>query len=240
MQQRKLTFVIPGYNAEDNLQKLVASLKSQRDKDWQAIMIDDCSDDGGGLWREACDVHEGDKRFNAISNEKWGRKYALRTIVETCYEYVKDGIVAIIDGDDQLCNDDTVSLIKAAHDEPGVVAWTAHGWDINGMNISKEMPANVDPYSWPWCSSHLKTFDAELLKRIPESNFKDHKGNWFERGYDQALMLPLLSVCKKRKYIHDVCYLYNINSVSIDNRDWAEKKQLGTINFVRARGFLSK
>ena len=54
-------------------------------------------------------------------------------------------------------------------------------------------------------------------------------------------MLPLLSLTKNRKYLSDVCYLYNIDSVSIPgvDRDWAEMEQLSTINLVRSRGFLS-
>ena len=62
---------------------------------------------------------------------------------------------------------------------------------------------------------------------------------WFKRGYDQALMLPILSLTKNRTYVNEVCYLYNIESVSVDDRDWAEMEQLSTINLVRARGFLS-
>ena len=100
------------------------------------------------------------------------------------------------------------------------------------------MPSNVNPYQWPWCTSHFRTFRASLLSEISDENFKNIKGEWFERGYDQALMLPLLYLTKNRKFIEDVCYLYNIESVSVNDRDWAEMKQISTINLVRSRGFL--
>ena len=106
------------------------------------------------------------------------------------------------------------------------------------MNISREMPNNVNPYQWPWCSSHLKTFKASLLKSINDDNFKDLDGNWFIRGYDQALMLPALYVANNRKYVDEICYQYNINSVSVENRVWVEKDQMFTINLIRARGFV--
>ena len=75
---------------------------------------------------------------------------------------------------------------------------------------------------------------------MKDKNFLDANEKWFERGYDQALMLPLLSLTKNRKYIDEICYLYNIDSSSIpkDERNWHEMKQISTINFVRARGFL--
>ena len=108
------------------------------------------------------------------------------------------------------------------------------------MNISRDMPAHVDPYSWPWCTSHLRTFRASMLKNISDKNFQDTSGNWFKRGYDQALMLPLLHLTDKRKYVDKVCYRHNIDSSSIpaDKRVWSEMEQISTINLVRARGFL--
>ena len=132
-----------------------------------------------------------------------------------------------------------MQILINEYDKGAEVVWTAHKWDIYGMNISKEMPKNVNPYQWPWCSSHLRTFKANFLKSIPNKNFQDINNKWFKRGYDQALMLPILSLTKNRTYVNEVCYLYNIESVSVDDRDWAEMEQLSTINLVRARGFLS-
>ena len=107
------------------------------------------------------------------------------------------------------------------------------------MNISRELPDKIDPYGWPWSSSHLKTFKSSLLKLVSDENFTDLDGKWFIRGYDQALMLPLLYVSKNRKFISDVCYVYNINSVSVEDRTWVERDQMFTINLVRARGFIT-
>ena len=100
------------------------------------------------------------------------------------------------------------------------------------------MPQNIDPYSCPWSSSHLRTFRSTLLKKINDKNFKNTLGEWFVRGYDQALMLPILHVGKKREYIDEICYTYNINSVSIPYRDYNEMSQISTVNLVRARGFI--
>ena len=100
------------------------------------------------------------------------------------------------------------------------------------------IPENVDPYSYPWSSSHLRTFKSSLLSKIDDSNFKNYDGKWFQRGYDQALMLPVIHVSNSRKYVDEICYMYNIESVSMPYRDYEEKSQISTVNIVRSRGFL--
>lgn len=235
-----IVFVVPSFNALKNIDALVSSIYSQTDKDWRIIYIDDVSDDEF-KFDDSINVFELlDEKIDVIINVE--KKYALRNIVDNVKRLCDDDdIVAVVDGDDQLCNINTVSLLKDAYLDPDVdVVWTAHKWDTNGINVSKDMPQGINPYQWEWCSSHLKTFRAKLLRNIPESNFKDMNGKWFQRGYDQALMLPLLYKSKKRKYIPDVCYQYNINSCSINDRDWSERRQLNTVNLVRARGYLKE
>lgn len=234
----KVIFLVPSYNIEKNFLKLTNSILSQKNKNWSCIIIDDMSQDKTAQCASL--AMKKDNRFFSIKNVE--KKYALRNIVESArlFQEREDVIIAVIDGDDQLCNDETVSLILDSYEKGDDVVWTAHRWDINDLNISKSIPRNVDPYSWPWCSSHLRTFKASLLKDIPDSNFKNTNGEWFKRGYDQALMLPILKKSKSRKYIDKICYQYNIESVSISERSWEEMDQISTINLVRARGFINE
>lgn len=235
----KVIFVSPCFNAEKNLERLIHSVALQKNENWIHCIIDDLSDDNTAEYAvEITTQSDFGRRYLIAKNKE--KKFALRNIVELARNYQDDeeAIIAVIDGDDQLCNPDTVDLLIEQYEAGADVVWTAHRWDTNGMNISRPMPNNVNPYQWQWSASHLRTFRASLLKDVSDDNFKDWNGEWFERGYDQALMLPLLYKTHKRKYISDVCYLYNIESVSVNDRDWAEKKQLSTVNFVRARGFV--
>ena len=231
-----LVLISPCFNAEQNLENIYESLVCQTDSRWSCIMIDDISTDD--TWNKMQDLASRDKKFSCIKNSD--KQYALKNIVNTSRKYQNDNdtVIGVIDGDDALCNSNTVNIILSEYESGADVVWTGHRWDINGINISKEMPNNVNPYQWAWCSSHFRTFRSSLLKNVNDKNFKNTDGAWFERGYDQALMLPLLYQTKNRKYVDEICYLYNIDSVSVDDRDWAEIKQLSTINMVRARGFL--
>lgn len=235
----KVVFIIPMFNAAPHVGELVKSLQSQKNPNWEAIIIDDMSDDDT-IFMVNHTVGS-DERFKFIVNKE--KKWALRNVVEHSKIVAKhkDCIIAILDGDDALCNENTVDLILDAYqdDEVGTV-WTAHKWDINDINISNKLPEElrINPYEYPWVSSHLKTFKSSLILKINDKNFKDLDGNWFKRGYDQALYLPLMHLSIKRKYINEVCYLYRINSNSMKHREWKEQDQLSTVKLVRARGFI--
>jgi glycosyltransferase involved in cell wall biosynthesis len=232
----KLVLISPCFNAAENLESLIQSVKAQNDSRWHHILVDDISEDN--THEKLLELTASDERYTVIKNDE--KKYALRNIVEVARGYQEDDDTAIgvIDGDDSLCNNNTVNLILSEYERNFDVVWTGHRWDVNGANISREMPDVVNPYQWAWCSSHFRTFRSSLLKNVSDRNFKNTDDAWFERGYDQALMLPLLYQTRNRKYIDEVCYLYNIDSVSVNDRDWAEMKQISTINMVRARGFL--
>jgi len=233
----KVIFIVPFRNAKQNLDTLINSLTSQTNDSWECHFVDDMSDDESEKWF-LNSIYHSSKKFTYHRNSK--RMHALFNIVKLSrtFEDHEDKIIAVIDGDDSLCNDKTVDYLIESYNKGNEVVWTSHKWDINGMNISYDLPQNLDPYFLEWASSHLRTFKSSLLKNIKDENFKDLDGNWFKRGYDQALMLPLIKTCKSHEFIDKVCYKYNINSVSMPSREWAERDQLNTINLVRARGFI--
>jgi glycosyltransferase involved in cell wall biosynthesis len=238
--RKNITFVSPTYNSSFQLKELYESLKEQTNKNWDWVILNDMSTDD--TYKIAKEIESSDEleRITVVNHEE--KKYALRGICEylSYYSDFSEQIIAIVDGDDALCNENTVDIIlKEYNDNKNLDAlWTAHTWDINGMNISTEIPGNINPYHYPWVSSHLKTFKVNTFKKIHEDNFKDLDGNWFERGYDQALYLPILHVAKERKYLNEICYLYRLNSNSLKVRNWKEKDQMDTVRLVRARGYV--
>jgi len=233
----KVVFIVPMFNAAPHIKELVESLQKQTNPNWEAVLIDDMSNDDTIFMANYCTGN--DSRFKVITNKE--KKWALKNVVVNARNVNDGDIVAVLDGDDSICNEKTVQLILNEYqDEEVDTVWTAHKWDINDINISKDFPngMNINPYEYPWITSHLKTFRSELIHQIHDDNFKDMYGDWFKRGYDQALYLPLLYLSKKRKFINEVCYLYRINSNSMKHREWKEQDQLNTVKLVRARGFI--
>jgi len=238
--RKTVCFISPAYNASFHLRDLYESLKEQTNKNWDWVILNDMSTDDTLSIAKEIESEDELERVTVIDHKE--KKFALKGIYECIEEYndFSEQIIAIVDGDDALCNENTVDIIlKEYENNPNLDAlWTAHSWDINGMNISNDLPGNLNPYQYPWVSSHLKTFKVNTFKKISSENFKDLDGKWFERGYDQALYLPILHLARERKFINETCYLYRINSNSLRVRDWKEKSQMDTIRLVRARGYV--
>jgi len=238
--RKTVCFISPTYNASFHLRDLYESLKEQTNKNWDWVILNDMSTDDTLSIAKEIESEDELERVTVIDHKE--KKFALKGIYDCIEEYndFSEQIIAIVDGDDALCNENTVDIIlKEYENNPNLDAlWTAHSWDINGMNISNDLPGNLNPYQYPWVSSHLKTFKVNTFKKISSENFKDLDGKWFERGYDQALYLPILHLARERKFINETCYLYRINSNSLRVRDWKEKSQMDTIRLVRARGYV--
>lgn len=240
---KKNIFVVsPAFNAEKNIELLYESIAAQSFDDWEWHVINDLSNDN--TVEKVAQLEYSDDRVNLINNAK--KKFALKNIYDCLHDnkpWDNNAIVVIIDADDLLCNEYAFEKVLEKYKDGAQCVWTAHKWNPGGKNISNFLPDNINPYHFPWVSSHMKTFDSNLFPKIPKENFKDQHGNWFKRGYDQALYLPLLFLSEANFYLPEVCYQYNIDSPSISMRQRAkdgEGAQVKTVNLVRSRGFVKE
>ena len=234
MTPNKVIFVTPMFNSEEYLPELVSSIISQKNQNWEHVIVDDMSNDKS--YEKALELTKKDSRFKVIkSNEK---KYPIRITIEESKKYQDENvIIAMIDSDDALMNNNTVDIILNHYsDEELDTAWTAHYWDVHGMNISGDLYPDEDPYEVDWTTSHLKTFRSSIVKNLSNKNFKDDQGKWFKSASDQVVYLPLLYISRKRKFISDICYLYRVNLKGATNTN--THNQQSTVDFIRKRGFI--
>jgi glycosyltransferase involved in cell wall biosynthesis len=231
--RKTVSFISPTYNASFHLRELYESLKEQTNKNWDWVILNDMSTDDTLSIAKEIEAEDELERITVIDHKE--KKFELKGIYDYLKEYndFSEQVIAIVDGDDALCNENTVDiLLKEYESNPNLDAlWTAHSWDINGMNISNDLPGNINPYQYPWVSSHLKTFKVNVFKNIPEENFQDLDGEWFESGYDQVLYLPILYLAKERKFINEICYLYRFNNKN-------NQEDLKVSKLIRARGYV--
>jgi len=230
----KVIFITPMYNAEEYLSELVTSIVSQKNQNWEHVIVDDMSDDGS--YEKALALTKKDSRFKVIKSKE--KKYPIRITIEESKKYQDENvIIAMIDSDDALMNDNTVDILLSAYsDEELDTAWTAHYWDLHGMNISGDLYPDEDPYKVDWTTSHLKTFRSNIIKDVSDNNFKDDQGRWFKNASDQVIYLPLLYISRKRKFLSDICYLYRVNFKGETNTN--NHNQESVVKFIRKRGFV--
>jgi len=235
-QSKIINIVVPCRNAPDNMPALAESLINQDHQDWKCYIV---SDNCESTYKAASQIQ--DPRFFAFKNHE--RQFALKNIYNTCAGLPTDARIAIIDGDDRLCNNKALELVNQAFNEGNQIVWTANKWDDRDENSSGPINMRADPYDHPWVTSHMRCFKNDLLMQVPVANFQDNKGHWFPRGYDQALMLPMLHLASKEgykvKYIDEVCYLYchkGSSTPKVEHTDGILEASI--VATIRDRGYL--
>lgn len=94
-----ITVIVPVYNNEKFVMQLINSIKAQRYREYECILIDDGSTDDSGL---ICDMlTEGDSRFTVIHIQNGGVSHARNTAMEMAVgEYI-----TFVDSDDEIPED---------------------------------------------------------------------------------------------------------------------------------------
>lgn len=258
--KNRFVFVVPCYNAEKTIERMLMSVFLQTHDNWLILIRDDMSTDGTvnkifevcnkqgiGVHVEEQIVPAGFEGFDPSdkvvvwkNKEKfWEVKNVLSMINS---EYVKeDDIICRLDGDDFLCNLCALQDINEAYNQVQAdCLWTAHRWADTWHNISQALPEGADPYKHPWVSSHLKTFRKNLITDVPDENFRGEDGEYIKRAGDQAIYLPVLHKSKKRVFLPTVSYYYTIDIKEETFQSDDAKFQLSESEFLRRRGYVSE
>lgn len=238
-EQEQFVFVMPVYNMADCLEKAISSVAMQTATNWRMIIIDDCSDDMSvEVAQRAVERLGIEKRVLMRINPE--RRFALANVVAAVRECDGSEIICRLDGDDWLCDIDALSIINKVYGEckPDVL-WTKNRFGVSGHNRSGPIPERESPYHYPWVSSHLRTFRKSLFDSVPDVNFRDEQGEYFQRTEDQALMLPLLHQSKKNMFLPIVAYHYSCERDEVVSPE-ARELQRSIATFIRERGFLSE
>jgi glycosyltransferase involved in cell wall biosynthesis len=236
----KFVFIVPAYNAAETIGRSIFSVWFQTYQNWKMIVIDDMSTDN------TVDVVNNMKSMLGLSDEKLTlikneeKKWEVRNILESLKFCDSEDIVCRLDGDDWLCDTDALSIINRRYWETGCnVLWTSHRWDFTNINISRSLPFDEDPYTFPWVSSHFKTFRKKLIEGVKDENFRGEDGEYFKRIGDQAIYLPVLHQSKGNWHFEPiVAYHYTIKMEPETFQSDDAKFQKNEAEFLRKRGFI--
>lgn len=237
-------FIAPMFNASNTLSQLLHSICGQSYENWKVVLIDDVSSqDHREKSIQICDEFKkmlngkySDRIVNVWNTEK---KWEVANVLHGISMCNDDDIVCRIDADDWLTDADSLAIINFAYEQTACdILWTAHRWGFSDKNISGPMPVDANPYTYPWVSSHLKTFRKSLLNNVKDENYRGEDGNYIRRAGDQAIYLPALYHAKKRIFLPRVMYHYTINDVPETYQTDDAHFQRDEAVFLRNRGYI--
>lgn len=214
----RFEIIVPVYNGEAYIDRCIDSILMQDYKNYELLVIDDCSTDG--TW----DII---KSFNVNCIRNCERKGALANIVSGIKIFGRD-IIVTVDGDDFLSEDKVLTYLNDIYDED---VWMTYGsfLPLSGKykdtcqpfdNIMAPCDAgylvknSVTPATYRkspfWVTSHLRTFRKQLWDRIKDEDLRDTDGRYYQTACDLAFMYPMIEMADSHcKFIPHTLYVYN-------------------------------
>jgi glycosyltransferase involved in cell wall biosynthesis len=216
---RHFLIVVPSYNNAEWYRKNLDSLVGQQttpEFDFHIVYIDDCSTDGTAeLVEEYMAEHHCSDLITLIKNKD--RRYALENIYNAIWheEVQEDWIIVLVDGDDELNGRAVLKYLNSVYKDPQT--WLTYGqykeYPSGKQGICRQVPdwviKNNKFRSNPWVTSHLRTFYAQLFRRISRRDLM-YKNNFAIATWDRLIMLPMLEMAGTHsKFISTPLYVYN-------------------------------
>lgn len=209
------------------IRRCLDSLLAQEYKDWGAVFIDAASTNGT------------DEFCRYMLRRKLGKKLTLfanlrsLTAMENIHYAISqicqnpNSIIIHLDLDDALIGKDALTKVVHAY-ELGADATVGsmlrtdkHAkYPASFKNSRNCRGGNV------W--QHLKTFRKYLYDKIPEDYFKVD-GKWIPFATDWAMMLPVIELARKPKYIEEPLYFYEPSQEKLKRSIEERERMIGRL-----------
>lgn len=125
----EVSIIVPVYNAVATLRKTVNSIQNQTFKDWELLLIDDCSQDES---KKLCDEFAlADSRIRVIAQAKNSGPSAIRNVG---LKNAKGEFLAFVDSDDTISIDYLQQLLSAQKKYQADIIWCNYADVMVGKN----------------------------------------------------------------------------------------------------------
>lgn len=210
MKQNKLIVIVAVYNAiydgKNYIKLCLDSIAAQTYKNYEVVVIDDCSTDG--TW-ETINEYPFHKLRNPVRNHHgfYNQIQAMQYLPMS----VED-IYVIVDGDDYLIDDHVFEDVNNMYQDGTLVTYGKLVSLSGGFGEFGSPDVNIKTYRrhGHWHTSHLKTFKKRVFCHIADSDLR-YNDDYFKVAGDAALMYPMLEMVGNShfKCADRVLYVYN-------------------------------
>ncbi|MDO4224773.1 MAG: glycosyltransferase [Bergeyella zoohelcum] len=202
----KISILIANFNNGHFFHDAFQSLVAQTEKDWEAIVIDDCSTDNSvEIIREFI---KDDPRFRFYQNET--NLGYQKTIIKGI-ELSSAEIFGRLDPDDALVSDAIEESLKAHIENPDCGLVYSNRWqcDENLEKISITKLNQIAPFDKNFWNlrtsiSHFATFKKEFYKKTSGID------TYIKRAEDADIYMKMVEIAPV-KYIDKELYLYRVH-----------------------------
>lgn len=228
--------MIPVYNCEEWIGKNIQSIREQKYKHFQAVIINDASTDNTLKIIQKAIGDDG--RFKIVNNSM--RKGSLANQIENmALLFPKDeDVMMTIDGDDWLIRNDTFDCLIETYEKYD--CWMTHGKVIEygrvlrgdedcSCRVAHALTPEYDFRVNEFMLFQLRTYKYFLRKNIkPIDLIYDLTGNYYPVAQDVAHLLPMGEMAGKEriKYIEEPYYMNNNHNPLNDLKNrWPEQRR---------------
>lgn len=167
---KKISFVVPVYNEEENLAQLAVELKAVAPAlgaPCEFLLVDDCSSDGSLALMQQLAAE--DERFKYIA---FARNTGQSAAMGAGFQQASGNVIITLDADLQNDPADVPAMLKHYGDTYQMVC----GWRYNRQDsLSKKLASKLGNWVRNWVTKDgihdtgcsLKIMNAAMLKRVP-------------------------------------------------------------------------
>tara|TARA_R100000008_G_scaffold18646_1_gene9473 strand:+ start:2830 stop:3591 length:762 start_codon:yes stop_codon:yes gene_type:complete len=209
--------IVPFYNVEKWIKICIKSVKRQKYRNFQCILVDDHSTDNTTSIIEK--EIEKEENFTLIKSPERTNAGALASIyhgTEHSNPNPED-VIIILDGDDWFINEGVLQKLCDIYTEKQ--CWMTYGSYMEFPlgrrgKFSKQIPKEVVEKRTfrenEWMSSHLRTYKYKLWRLIKKEDLCISEGKFYPMAADLPTMIPMLEMAGARScFVEDMLLVYN-------------------------------
>ncbi len=214
--------VSPVHNARPWVDRFVQRVRTQTYHDWQAIIIDDCSDDG--TYERLVELTREENRITLVRNTH--RRLALANIVlgvnSICTN--DEDVIVLLDGDDWFSDETVLDHLNGVYEDDDIwITWGSFVVHPGGRRgtTARPLPWFYNIRKGHFIFSHLRTAKHFLWKNIKDEDLRYRETqDYYPSGWDNALMRPMLEMAGRRhsRFVSRILYVYNAENPANDQK----------------------